>query len=123
VTAPLLVVAGAGQSLGRSLVILALKRGYRGLALSRTAAHLDSLRIDAQSPLLEVAAVDLTDGEATEAIITATAQRTPVRTLVHGAATWLGGSDVFDNDIELYRLSFDANFFSALHAIKPVLAN
>ena len=57
------LITGAGRGIGRALALGVAACGGHVIALSRTQAHLDTLK--AECPSVETVACDLTDWEAT----------------------------------------------------------
>ena len=74
------LITGAGQGIGRALALGVAACGGHVIALSRTQAHLDTLK--AECPSVETVACDLTDWEATRAAVEALG---PVHCLVNNA--------------------------------------
>ena len=74
------LITGAGQGIGRALALGVAACGGHVIALSRTQAHLDTLK--AECPSVETVTCDLTDWEATRAAVEALG---PVHCLVNNA--------------------------------------
>ena len=74
------LITGAGRGIGRALALGVAACGGHVIALSRTQAHLDTLK--AECPSVETVACDLTDWEATRAAVEALG---PVHCLVNNA--------------------------------------
>ena len=78
------LITGAGRGIGRALALGVAACGGHVIALSRTQAHLDTLK--AECPSVETVACDLTDWEATRAAVEALG---PVHCLVNNAGVFL----------------------------------
>ena len=77
------LITGAGRGIGRALALGVAACGGHVIALSRTQAHLDTLK--AECPSVETVACDLTDWEATRATVETLG---PVHCLVNNAAAF-----------------------------------
>lgn len=78
-----ILVTGAGQGIGRDLVVALVAAKAEVVAVSRTRAHLDSLAAELGTTSLKTIAVDLADWDATRAAL---AGLGPVDGLVNNAA-------------------------------------
>ena len=76
------LITGAGRGIGRALALRVAACGAHVIALSRTQAHLDTLK--AECPSVETVACDLTNWDATRAAVEALG---PVHCLVNNAGT------------------------------------
>lgn len=95
------IVTGAGKGIGRATALLLAKRGARVIALTRTAADLDSLEKEIGSVSI---AVDLADADATRA---AAIKALPADFLVNCAGT---------TELESF-LDLSVENFDLLHAV------
>ena len=75
------LVTGAGRGIGRAIALRVVACGGHVIALSRTQAHLDTLK--AECPSVETVTCDLADWEATRAAVEALG---PVNCLINNAA-------------------------------------
>jgi len=96
-----IIVTGAGKGIGRATALLLAKRGARVIALTRTAADLDSLEKEIGSISI---AVDLADADATRA---AAIKALPADFLVNCAGT---------TELESF-LDLSVENFDLLHAV------
>ncbi|KAF2360992.1 Short-chain dehydrogenase/reductase SDR [Trinorchestia longiramus] len=74
------LVTGAGSGIGRALALRLAELGAQVFALSRTQAHLDSLK--AENPSIEIICVDLSDWSATRKSVE---KLNPIHLLVNNA--------------------------------------
>ena len=101
------LITGAGRGIGRALALRVAACGGHVIALSRTQAHLDTLK--AECPSVETVACDLTDWEATRAAVEALG---PVHCLVNNA-----GILIFEPFLEARKETLDNIFDVNLKAV------
>ena len=91
------LITGAGRGIGRALALRVAACGGHVIALSRTQAHLDTLK--AECPSVETVTCDLSDWEATRSAVEALG---PVHCLVNNAGVGLGKAffEVSESDFD-----------------------
>ncbi|WP_265519095.1 SDR family oxidoreductase [Nitratireductor luteus] len=108
-------VTGAGQGIGRAIVLAFAEEGAEVVAASRTAEKMRDLR-EASSSIMPVG-LDVTDGLATARAI-ADAGRIDI--LVN-CAGWVHNGTILDCSGEDWTRSFDQNVTSCFHTIRATL--
>ena len=101
------LITGAGRGIGRALALRVVACGGHAIALSRTQAHLDTLK--AECPSVETVACDLTDWEVTRAAVEALG---PVHCLVNNAG--VANNNPF---LEITEAQIDKTFDVNLKAV------
>lgn len=109
------LVTGAGKGIGRGIAINLAECGAQVVAISRTQADLDSLK--QQVPSIETHAIDLTDWDATRALVQSLGE---IDLLVNNAGTVILTSFFNVTKEELDR-QFDTNYM-AVYNISQVVA-
>jgi short-subunit dehydrogenase len=118
----ILIIAGAGRGLGRTLALLGIAEGYQIAAIARSEADLRSLQNDCKNCNFMTYAADLADENDVERAVSLIASKGFIRGLINCAATWTGGREVRELTVADYRKSFDMNFYVALNPILAVLS-
>ena len=108
------LITGAGRGIGRALALGVVACGGHVIALSRTQAHLDTLK--AQCPSVETVACDLTDWEATRAAVETLG---PVHCLVNNAGTGYLKPFLEVNEAEIDN-TFDVNLKAVINVSQVV---
>ena len=109
------LITGAGRGIGRALALGVTACGGHVIALSRTQAHLDTLK--AECPSVETVACDLTDWEATRAAVEALG---PVHCLVNNAGVVYPKPFLEVNEAEIDN-TFDVNLKAVIN-VSQVMA-
>jgi len=101
------IVIGGSSGVGRATVLAALERGAEVVVVSRTPAHLESVRREASRPI-ETRALDATDGVAIERlfaevrprhVVLSAGTRSPLAFL--DEQTWEGFSAPWNQDVKM----------------------
>jgi 2-keto-3-deoxy-L-fuconate dehydrogenase len=109
------LVTGAGQGIGRAIVLTFAREGAEVLAASRTFEKMKDL--PEQSPSIEPLALDVTDRAAVERTIAGAGR---LNVLVN-CAGWVHDGTILDCSDADWARSFDQNVTSIFHVIRAAL--
>src|SRR4051812_4441848 len=114
------VITGASRGIGKSLALLAAKRGARLALVARSKDELESV-LAAAGGNGAVAAADITDQVAVEAAVSSlVAALDPVDILVNNAGAG-AYSGFMQTDVDVFERLMRLNYFGTVYATKAVL--
>uniref|UniRef100_A0A2P2HYK2 L-xylulose reductase-like n=1 Tax=Hirondellea gigas TaxID=1518452 RepID=A0A2P2HYK2_9CRUS len=111
------LVTGAGAGIGRATALKLAELGAQVIALSRTKAHLDSLK--QENPSIEIICVDLVEWSTTREAIK---KVTPIHLLVNNAGICLQ-TPLLDATPEQFDLIFNVNLKAIMNVSQIVVAD